>query len=592
MEGRMKNETVIQQLIETVDRFPDREVFKEKKFGRWEGITWQGLYEEVMLLGRGLIQIGVERGDGFVILGANCTRWVISDLAAIAAGAIPAGIYTTNSPEQCAYIAGHCDASVAVVQNEQQLQKFKEVREQLPKLKAIILMEGSDDDETVYRWEDVLDMGRSVEESELQTRYEALKGTDVGTLVYTSGTTGNPKGVMLTHENIIWTSMTMLNFENITEKDEWLSYLPLSHIAEQLITVYGTLASGGCVYFVEDLEKLGDTLREVRPNFFFAVPRVWEKIKEKMEAAGAENPPLRKMIIRGAKKVGLYSGYAEQRGESKPLMYCVADKIIFSKVKEKLGLDRARLCFTAAAPISRDTLEFFLALGIPIYEIFGMSETTGPGTLSLPHRYKTGTCGFPLPGTDIKIAEDGELLMRGPHIFKGYFKNDKATKEAIDEDGWLHSGDIAEFDEEGYVKITDRKKDIIITAGGKNIAPQMIEGKLKNIPSVEHAVVIGDQKKYLSALITLNAETLADLANNLGIELQDLSSMAESEKVKSYVAEHIEEVNQTLSKVEGIKKFTILGTSFTVDTGELTPTMKMKRKFIYNKYAKEIDGLY
>ena len=234
----------------------------------------------------------------------------------------------------------------------------------------------------------------------------------------------------------------------------------------------------------------------------------------------------------------------------------------------------------------------FLSLGIPIYEIFGMSETTGPGTLSLPHRYKTGTCGFPLPGTDIKIAEDGELLMRGPHIFKGYYKNDKATQEAIDEDGWLHSGDIAEIDEEGYVKITDRKKDIIITAGGKNIAPQMIEGKLKNIPSVEHAVVIGDQKKYLSALITLNAETLADLANNLGIELQDLSSMAESEKVKSYVAEHIEEVNQTLSKVEGIKKFTILGSSFTVDTGELTPTMKMKRKFIYTKFAKEIDGLY
>ena len=588
----MKKQTVIQQLVETVERYPDRDIFKEKKFGRWEAITWQGFYEEVLLFGRGLIQLGVQQGDGLTILGANCTRWVISDLAAIAVGAIPAGIYTTNSPEQCSYIAGHCEASVAVVENESQLQKFKEIKDQLPKLKAIVMMDGTDDDEMVHRWEDVLDMGRSVEESELQARIDALDAQDTATLVYTSGTTGNPKGVMLSHENILWTAKVTLNFENITERDQWLSYLPLSHIAEQLITVYGTLNSGGCVYFVESLEKLGDTLREVRPNFFFAVPRVWEKIKEKMEAAGAENPALRKMIIRGAKKVGLYSGYAEQRGEKKPLLYCFADRIIFNKVKEKLGLDRARLCFTAAAPISRDTLEFFLSLGVPIYEIFGMSETTGPGTLSLPHRYKTGTCGFPLPGTDIKIAEDGELLLRGPHIFKGYYKNEKATKEAIDEDGWLHSGDIAEFDEEGYVKITDRKKDIIITAGGKNIAPQVIEGKLKDIPMVEHAVVIGDQKKYLSALITLNGETLSDLAQNLGIELQDMASMAESDKVKNYVAEQIELVNQTMSKVEGIKKFTILGNGFTIDSGELTPTMKVKRKFIHNKYSKEIDGLY
>jgi long-subunit acyl-CoA synthetase (AMP-forming) len=397
---------------------------------------------------------------------------------------------------------------------------------------------------------------------------------------------------MLTHENIMWTSKVTLNFVNITERDQWLSYLPLSHIAEQLITIMGSLLSGGCVHFVENFEKLGDNLREVRPNFFFGVPRVWEKIQEKMVAAGAENPAVRKLIIKGAKKVGLFSGYAEQRGEKKPLLYCVADRIIFNKVKDKLGLDRARMCLTAAAPIGRDTLEFFLSLGIPIYELFGMSETTGPGTLSLPHRYKTGTCGFPLPGTDVKIAQDGEILLKGPHIFKGYYKNEKATKEALDDDGWLRSGDIGEIDEEGYLKITDRKKDIIITAGGKNIAPQVIEGKLKSIPMIEHAVVIGDQKKYLSALITLNEETLSDLAKTLGVELKDMASMAESDKVKSYIADQIELVNETLSKVEGIKKFTILGNGFTIDTGELTPTMKVKRKFVYGKYSKEIDGLY
>ncbi len=588
----MKKQTMIQQLLETVERFPDREAYKEKKFGRWEGITWRGFYEEMLLLGRGLIHLGVNRGDGCTILSANCTRWLISDLAAISVGAIPAGVYATNSPEQCSYIAGHCEASVAFVENDEQLQKFKEIKDQLPNLKAIILFEGSDEDEMIHRWEDVLDMGRSVPEGDILSRIEAIDEQDVATLVYTSGTTGNPKGVMLTHENIMWTSKVTLNFVNITERDQWLSYLPLSHIAEQLITIMGSLLSGGCVHFVENFEKLGDNLREVRPNFFFGVPRVWEKIQEKMVAAGAENPAVRKLIIKGAKKVGLFSGYAEQRGEKKPLLYCVADRIIFNKVKDKLGLDRARMCLTAAAPIGRDTLEFFLSLGIPIYELFGMSETTGPGTLSLPHRYKTGTCGFPLPGTDVKIAQDGEILLKGPHIFKGYYKNEKATKEALDDDGWLRSGDIGEIDEEGYLKITDRKKDIIITAGGKNIAPQVIEGKLKSIPMIEHAVVIGDQKKYLSALITLNEETLSDLAKTLGVELKDMASMAESDKVKSYIADQIELVNETLSKVEGIKKFTILGNGFTIDTGELTPTMKVKRKFVYGKYSKEIDGLY
>jgi long-subunit acyl-CoA synthetase (AMP-forming) len=322
------------------------------------------------------------------------------------------------------------------------------------------------------------------------------------------------------------------------------------------------------------------------------VPRVWEKMQAKMQAVGASAPPLRKKIAAWARKVGLEGGYASQRGDKKPLLYPVADKIVFSKVRERLGLDRCRICVTSAAPISKDTLEFFLSLGIPLCEVYGMSECTGPTTFSTPDKYKTGKAGYVMPGVEVKVADDGEICMRGRHVFKGYLKNEEATREALDADGWLHSGDIGEIDEDGFVQITDRKKELLITAGGENIAPQVIEGHLKSIPIVAQAVVIGDRMKYLVALVTLDPDKIEAEARACGSDARDMASAAKCPKMRAHVDKQVAQMNKKLARVQTIKKIAILPHELTVDGGELTPTMKLRRKIINKKYADVIAKLY
>jgi long-subunit acyl-CoA synthetase (AMP-forming) len=311
-----------------------------------------------------------------------------------------------------------------------------------------------------------------------------------------------------------------------------------------------------------------------------------------MVAAGAQNPPLKKKIAAWARKVGLEGGYAEQQGEGKPMFFGLANKLVFSKVREKLGLDRCRMAITSAAPIAKSTLEFFLSLGLPIYEVYGMSECSGPATISLPHRYRTGSAGFCIPGAELKIAEDGEVCMRGRHVFKGYYKSEAITAETIDEEGWLHSGDIGTLDEGGFLRITDRKKDLIITAGGENIAPQLIEGQLKAIPVVAQAVVIGDRRKYLAALFTLDPEKILAEAQACGSAATDVESASSCETFHAHLQAQVEEINKTLARVQTIKRFVTIPSEFTIEGGELTPTMKVKRKVIREKYAAQIEGLY
>lgn len=586
--------TIMEAMKSTAEKNRNRVALKTKIGGEWKEMTWGEYYDQVKITARAFIALGLEKGKAISILGNNCPQWFISDLAAIFAGAVPGGIYTTSSPEQCKYIAGHSEANIAVVENAEQLAKFKEIRNELPNLKAIVLMNGSDPDETVYSWAELSKIAQKVPEDQLNERIKAQKPDDCCTLIYTSGTTGNPKGVMISHDNIVWTAGQVIDMINGGPDDVIISYLPLSHIAEQVVSLHGPYLMGGTVWFAESIDKLGDNLPEVHPTLLVGVPRVWEKIQGKMMAAGAQNPPLKKKIAAWARKKGLAGGYAMQEGKPLPFLHGLANKLVFSKVREKLGLERCRLFISTAAPISVDTLEFFLSLNIPITEVYGMSECTGPGTVSLPEpfKFRTGWAGPTVPGTELAIAEDGEVLMRGRHVFKGYFKNEDATKETIDPEGWLHSGDVGIIDAKGFLKITDRKKELIITAGGENIPPQVLEGKLKAIPIVNQVVVIGDRRKYMTALFTLDPDKLdAELAA-AGSPAKNMKEAAKCEKFKAYLQEKVEAVNATLARVQTIKKFVIIPEEFTPESGELTPTMKLKRRVINEKFAKEIESMY
>lgn len=590
-------ETVIQVLERTARKNADRPAMRIKIAGRWQTTTWKEYGEQVSLAARGFLRLGLAPGQGVAILGYNRPEWFVADLAAIAAGGLPAGIYTSSTPEQVQYIAEHAEAAVAVVENAAYLETFLALRDRLPKLRAIVLMTGAVPTEAstapvVHTWQQLLELGAGVPEADLQARIEAQKPDDLCTLIYTSGTTGPPKAVTLSHHNIVWTAARVAETYAVSATDDLVSYLPLSHIAEQVVSLHSPMAVGGCSWFAESLEKLRDNLVEVRPHFFFAVPRVWEKMQAGIQAAGAQNSGLKKKIAAWARGVGAAAGRAAQAGQAKPFFYPLADKLVFSKVRARLGLDRARVVATSTAPIAVETMEFFLSLGLPIMEVYGMSECTGPTTFSTAGRYRVGSVGFAIPGTELRIAEDGEVLMRGPHIFQGYFKNPEATQETVNEEGWLCSGDIGELSADGFLRITDRKKELIITSGGKNISPQNLEGKLRQIPVVSQAVVVGDRRHYLAALITLDPQRApleGEAAKSSGRTPQELAACP---LFRAHLEKQIEAVNANLARYETIKKFVILPTELSIEAGELTPTMKIKRRVVYQRYAAEIESLY
>jgi long-chain acyl-CoA synthetase len=607
----MSAQTIIDRFDERVAAHPEAVALRYKAGGGWNDITWRDYGERVRRAAKALMAQGLGHGEKMSLLSLNRPEWHVVDIACLSIGAATAPIYVTNSPEQVAYIIGHSESKVAVVQNTEQLQKVLKMRSELPALQKVVVIEGYGGDadaELVMTWEDFLAAGDSVSDADYDAARGKVKAEDLATFVYTSGTTGPPKAVMLSHSNIMWTARSSEAIIPLGEatKGRAVSYLPLSHIAERMLTHFLQIYYGTTTCFAESLETLLADLQAIKPTYFFGVPRVWEKFYAGVQAKMAQADPNDRKTKLARKAIGLgreitkLEQEAVQRGgkltDAKiplgtKLQHAALDKVVLHKIRAAFGLEELELALSSAAPLSPELIWFFHSVGIKIAEGYGQSEDNGPTSWNPPDAILIGSVGKPMPGLEVKIAEDGEILARGGNVMSGYFKDEKATRETIDEDGWLHSGDVGEFNEHAYLKITDRKKDLIITAGGKNIAPQEIENKIKVHSLISQVVAIGDRRPFMTALITLDEEKAPLWAKEQGIE-GDIAAIANHERTIKEIESAINEVNKGLAKVEQIKKFRILERDFLQEENEITPTMKVKRKTINEVYADAIEDMY
>jgi long-chain acyl-CoA synthetase len=590
-----KVQTIPAQLFETARRRGNAPAYHVKVDGKWQPTSWLTYADEVKAAGKALMALGLEPGGSVSILGFNRPEWVIMDVATMAVGGAATGVYTTCSPEEVQYIVDHAESMVALVENSNQWQKVRARRDRIPRLQFVVAMKGAgiDQGDGVLSWQEFLARGSGVSDADFFARVHALDPKALATLIYTSGTTGPPKGVMLTHDNLYWTAGALNGLMAVRDDDALLSYLPLSHIAEQSLSILGPIVNGGSIYFAESLDKVFENLKEVQPTVLFGVPRIWEKIHAGVSAKLARATGFQKSLIEWVRKVCSQKVALENQGKKMgpllALQFRIADRLVLSRLKPAIGLGRARWCVSGAAPIAKEVLEFFASLDVRVFEVYGQSEDTGPTTINLPTRTRLGSVGSLIPGIEVKIAADGEILVRGRNVFAGYYKEPQATSETL-VDGWLHSGDLGEFDRDGFLHITGRKKDIIITAGGKNIAPKNIEAALKNTRLIAEAVVIGDRRKFLSALITLDEEATANFLREKGVTPG--GQLHETELVRGEIQAAVDEVNSHLAQVESIKKFTILPRPLTIEHGELTPTLKVKRKIVNHNFAEQIEAMY
>ena len=586
-------DTIPARLFDQAERRPGSPAYYEKTGGDWESVSWGEYADQVRRAGKSLVALGFAPGQHVAILGFNRPEWVILDVACMAVGGAPAGIYATNSSQEVQYIAQHSEAPIILVEDKAQLEKVTAVRSELPHLQYIVTMRGTPkvDDPMVLRWEEFLSRGDALDDSDFVERLEALEPDGLATLIYTSGTTGPPKGVMLTHHNLTWTADATHGVVPIHSDDRLVSYLPLSHIAEQIFTIHLPISTGFRIYFAESIAALADNIKEVRPTLFFAVPRVWEKFHDGVVAKLVEASGIKAKLAGWAQNVGREAVHIKNRGGEPSgllgIQYKLASKLVHHKVLEALGFDQCRVAVTAAAPISPEVLEFFAGFDLPIIEVYGQSEGTGPTTANKPRNTKIGTVGLAYPGAEVRLADDGEVLLKGGNVFAGYYKNQKATDETVI-DGWLHSGDLGSFDDDGFLTITGRKKDIIITAGGKNVAPKNLEAAMKDNLLVSEAVVIGDRRKYLTALVTLNSETSDAFALQHGIT----EPLYQSEMIRQDIEATVDRMNERFARVEQIKRFVILSRELTIEDGELTGTLKVKRNVVNEHFADEIEAMY
>ena len=572
---------------------PDAAAYAAKIGGEWVATSWRDFDRQVDQAARALIALGVPPGGTVGILGFNRPEWTLSYLGAMDAGAVPIGIYQTCAPNQIGYIAGHAEMRLIVVEDREQWLKVSQVRGELPALEHVVMMAGGEaQDDEVLGWDDFMTRGETADVAALAGRRAAIRRDHLATLIYTSGTTGTPKGVMLSHSNLVETARICDGLHGLGGDDRTLSYLPMAHIAEQMISIHLAIYSGFAVYYAESLDRLAADLGEVEPTIFFGVPRVWERIHAGVLGRLETAPALRRRLALWALGVGGRAAARRLGGSpvsgSLALQERLADRLVLSRLRERLGMARVVLAASGAAPIRRDVLDFFAAVGIPIYEVYGLSETCGPGTWNHAGVFKLGTVGPVLPEVELEIADDGEVLFRGPNIFQGYFKSPAETAEALEDDGWFHTGDLGRIDDDGFLTITGRKKELIITSGGKNIAPTGIEAALKRVELIGEAVVIGDARKYLSALFTLENEAASRFVAEHGVD----GPLHRSPRLIRELQRGVDRVNATFARVEQIRKFEVLPRAFSVEEGELTPTLKLRRRQIAENWAEVIEGMY
>jgi long-chain acyl-CoA synthetase len=585
-----------------VKRFGNRVALREKEFGIWRNISWTEYYEHVKHFCLGLISLGLEKGDRVSVLSENCQQWLYADLAIQSAGAITVGVYPTNPAAQVKYIIGHSESKFVVVEDQEQADKVLEVKEHLPCLqKAIVIdMKGLRyyNDPLLISFEEVENLGKELDIREPQLfefHLKSCKPQDIAVIIYTSGTTGPPKGAMLSQHNMVNMVSSVLKVMPLTEKDSMVSYLPLCHAAERIFSILIPLMTGCVVNFAESLDTVQQSLIEIGPTLFMGVPRIWEKMHSSIVIKMKDATPLKRLVYHFLIPIGMKVCEKRLAKQPIPIWFLALNKMahlfLYRGLKGFLGLSKARITISGAAPISPNILKFYHGIGLKIREGYGQTEISG---ISFIHHFddvKIGTVGKPVPGVEFYLAEDGEIVQKSESIFQGYFKDSEGTQK-IYKDGWLWSGDIGEVDEDGHLRIVDRSKDIIVTAGGKNIAPSEVENSLKFSPYIKEAIVIGEGKKFLSALIQIEYDNVSKWAQDNKIPFTTFKSLAQNPEVYELIRKEVDKTNDQFARVENIRKFTLLEKELDHDDEELTATLKVRRKIVEKKYKNLIDTIY
>jgi long-chain acyl-CoA synthetase len=575
----------------------DDPFLKWKAGDEWQTLSWTQTRDRVRDIAKGFVALGLQPGEFVTLIGANVPDYTVSDYGILHAGGVPVSIYNSFAPDQIAYVINNCDAVYVMCENREYLETLLKIQGDIPKIRKVVMWSDAEefaDSDWVMSLDELIDGGRDVGDADYESRWTGAKPEDLVTLIYTSGTTGPPKGVMVSHYNVCWTLESILSVMDLPPGTRQISYLPMAHIAERMTGHYGPLRIGSLVHFCPNTREIAKYVAEVKPEYFLGVPRIWEKFYQGILGQIDQAPDDQKTAAHDAIDVRLQVVRLELTGQDVPDDLRKQDeqaRPVTDFIKSFVGMDEMTIGVTGAGPLGQDIIEFFWAIGVPLYEVYGQSEDTGPTSWNRPGSTRLGTVGPAIPGVEVKLAEDGELLVRGGNVVQGYYKEPELTKETFDDDGWLHSGDVAEISEDGYIKIVDRKKEILITAGGKNVAPSNVENKLKQHAPIGQAAMIADRRPYATALIVLDPEDAAAWAKQHG-KPADLESLAQDEELRAEIQAYVDEMNKSLHNQEQVKKFTILPVDWTVEGGEITPTLKMKRKIVNQKYEDAIEAMY